>query len=171
MLPHAGAVVDSQGGHEIMQPIHARYRVDLPADHACCETNYARVLQLFPRLAEDNQQEWGVAVAGQVTRVQCLVSARDTYTTALQLCIDPIGRLPGYQFDVRLYHDANMAEVVAFQQQHCPAPQQHYPNRRLHQPDEKAQWNRFLGDWLRHCRVHGHSVVPLRWSVAGASPT
>lgn len=144
-----------------MQQINTRYRVDLPTEHACCETNYARVLRLLPALAQHDQHAVGVFVRGQLSRVVFDVSDRATYTTALQVRIEQPAPLPTFCFDVRLYHDVNMAEVVACQRQQQPAPQQAYPNRHMQQPDEKAQWNRFFGDWLAYCQRHGHSLQPV----------
>jgi uncharacterized protein YqiB (DUF1249 family) len=57
-----------------------------------------------------------------------------------------------------VYHDARMAEVVTFAHLRRVFPHYDYPNPAMHQPDEKAQWNRFLGEWLSHCLRHG---VPL----------
>jgi uncharacterized protein YqiB (DUF1249 family) len=60
-----------------------------------------------------------------------------------------------YQGDVRLYHDANLAEVVKCQGYQQFAPRYEYPNINMHQIDEKAQMNRFLGELLAHCVSHG----------------
>jgi uncharacterized protein len=60
-----------------------------------------------------------------------------------------------YQGDVRLYHDANLAEVVKCQRYRQFAPRYEYPNIDMHQIDEKAQMNRFLGELLAHCLAHG----------------
>ncbi|HCK27104.1 MAG TPA: DUF1249 domain-containing protein, partial [Alcanivorax sp.] len=32
-----------------------------------------------------------------------------------------------------------------------------YPNSHMHQRDEKAQWNRFLGEWLAHVHDFGRA--------------
>ncbi|EMP84373.1 hypothetical protein VC116063_002770 [Vibrio cholerae O1 str. 116063] len=39
-----------------------------------------------------------------------------------------------------------------------------YPNENMVQPDEKAQLNRFLGDWLTFCLKHGISRSPITLS-------
>lgn len=66
-----------------------------------------------------------------------------------------------YQGDVRLYHDANVAEVVKCQRYQSFSPRYEYPNVDMHQIDEKAQMNRFLGELLTHCLSHGRVVDKL----------
>ena len=69
-----------------------------------------------------------------------------------------------YQGDVRLYHDANVAEVVKCQRYQAFAPRYEYPNVDMHQIDEKVQMNRFLGALLNHCLSHGRvagNVIPV----------
>lgn len=60
-----------------------------------------------------------------------------------------------YQADVRLYHDASVAEVVKCQRYHQFAARYTYPNVDMHQIDEKVQMNRFLGELLAHCLSYG----------------
>jgi uncharacterized protein YqiB (DUF1249 family) len=31
----------------------------------------------------------------------------------------------------------------------------------MYHQDEKAQWNRFLGEWLSHCLKYGYHLEPL----------
>lgn len=52
---------------------------------------------------------------------------------------------------VRLYHDVEMAEVIAWDNHRHWLPIYTYPNRRMYLPDEKLAINRFLGEWLSHC--------------------
>lgn len=55
------------------------------------------------------------------------------------------------QLRVRLYHDVEMAEVIAWDNHRHWLPVYTYPNRRMYLPDEKLAINRFLGEWLSHC--------------------
>ena len=41
-----------------------------------------------------------------------------------------------------------------------------YPNRDMYQHDEKAQQNRFLGEWLSHCLNHGHACETVTASLS-----
>lgn len=70
-----------------------------------------------------------------------------------------------YRGDVRLYHDANVAEVVKCQRYQAFLPRYDYPNIDMHQVDEKVQMNRFLGELLAHCLSYGRVseavMIPL----------
>jgi uncharacterized protein YqiB (DUF1249 family) len=65
---------------------------------------------------------------------------------------------------VRLYHDASMAEVMSYQNQHRFEGRYQYPNPQMRLPDEKIQLNKFLADWLDHCLQHGHVEQPFSFS-------
>lgn len=49
----------------------------------------------------------------------------------------------------RVYHDAQVFEVVAYQGHARFAPHYPYPNRDMHSPFEKRRVNLFAGEWLR----------------------
>lgn len=51
-------------------------------------------------------------------------------------------------FKVRVYLDAALAEVIAYQGQHNLKPRYPYPNDDMLHPDEKRQANLLLHDWL-----------------------
>lgn len=55
---------------------------------------------------------------------------------------------------LRVYHDARLLEVIAYQGRGRFAPRYPYPNEDMLSPFEKRQVNVFLGEWLRACRVH-----------------
>ena len=66
------------------------------------------------------------------------------------------------EMSVRLYHDANMAEVLSYLSTAKIQPSYSYPNKKMHQKNEKAQWNKFLGEWLSHCIKTGYcSQTPI----------
>lgn len=137
-----------------------RYQPYVPDFLSLCERNYAQLRHLLPR-------------EGQVgDAVQIQVSALDKYEVRLQeLCkftstvrIEHIQtpalteRLTGWlrpQFEVRLYHDARLAEVVACQHVRQFKAVYDYPNTDMLQPDEKRQINLLLRDWLNLCRAQG----------------
>lgn len=58
---------------------------------------------------------------------------------------------------VRVYHDANTAEVVSYQGHRNFKPRYSQPNSNMYHPDEKMQVNVFLGEWLTHCLKVGIS--------------
>ncbi len=57
---------------------------------------------------------------------------------------------------VRMYHDARLAEVVSCDGLRSAVSKNAYPNKNMLQRDEKAQWNRFLEEWLMVCIARGH---------------
>lgn len=56
---------------------------------------------------------------------------------------------------VRLYHDARSAEVVEVRNESRFKEVYEYPNPRMRSRDEKAQVNRFLGEYLAMCLRYG----------------
>ena len=134
----------------------ASYKVDLADLHAVCEANYARILRLFPDYEQVNSRQFAVGDA----RVSIEVTERARYTTIFSINqhhgeLRWLGQL---RAELRVYHDARMAEVGAFQSRRRIASRYHYPNRDMFQQDEKAQQNRFLAEWLEHCLHSGHSL-------------
>ncbi|GBL05171.1 cytoplasmic protein [Glaciecola sp. KUL10] len=53
--------------------------------------------------------------------------------------------------EIRLYHDAKMAEVLASQRMAKLKPSYDYPNLKMHQRNEKQMVNVFLAEWLHFC--------------------
>ena len=56
---------------------------------------------------------------------------------------------------IRLYHDAQSAEVVEVRNENRFKEVYEYPNPRMRAKDEKAQVNRFLGEYLAMCLRYG----------------
>ncbi len=127
---------------------------------ADCDANYFRLVKLFPAWRSERQRS--LVLPGKTDRVFLVkVAERTRYTTLLTL--EQLGKygvrwlgLPA--LTIRLYHDARVAEVVACGGKRSPHPRYDYPNRNMHQQDEKAQWNRFLADFLAHCLAHGREA-------------
>ena len=137
-----------------------RYRVDLPAQMAECDANYLRLMKLFPGLRDQDATLFGISLGEHPYEVQLKVLERGPYTTLLRLALLPEttwNLRP--QLTVRAYHDARSAEVVEYHGARHFRPVYAYPNREMHQPDEKAQVNRFLGEFLSLCLRHGVAVT------------
>ncbi|MGI0118017.1 DUF1249 domain-containing protein [Zooshikella sp. RANM57] len=138
----------------------AEYKVDLVELQAQCETNYARILKLLPDLAEKEQAHMAVRVGSRQFMVTFTVVERCKYTTVLSMNYEQGSGswlvLPLFQ--VRLYHDVSMAEVISIQKQRNTAPKYPYPNPQMLQPDEKAQHNRLLSECLVNCLEHGYDL-------------
>ena len=71
-----------------------------------------------------------------------------------------------YTLDVRLYHDANLAEVITFANQRRFLPRNEYPNHKMHQQDEKSQLNLFLGEILDNCLQQGRVEHAFEFSTS-----
>lgn len=136
-----------------------RYRVDLAGLQAACEANYARLMRLLPGMREGPPPR-RLALSSGDTLLAVLalkVTAAGPYTSTVEVREEPgLAWLPAPCLEVRVYHDARMAEVTGAE--HCRRlqPRYGYPNAAMHQPDEKTQLNLFLGEWLGHYLKCGH---------------
>ena len=134
----------------------SNYNIDLAAHIAECDANYWRVMRLFPDLRERDENSFRVTLAGREAVVSIEVTERSRYTTVVRLRTSPQapwGSMP--TFGVRLYHDANCAEVIEYQRRRHFESAYAYPNPAMRHRDEKAQVNRLLGEFLSCCLGHG----------------
>ena len=144
------------------------YHIDLSDLHAQCEANYHRLVRLFPGY---EQQPCGAFEVGDAV-VELEVTARDRYTTDMRLRYQGSAIQMGSKscLDLRLYHDARMAEVV-----HCSTSRRfearyRYPNPEMLQRDEKFQQNRFAAELMEFCLTNGRSTnAPLTDSDSAGS--
>ncbi len=143
-----------------------RYKVNLAQQQALCDANYLRLCKLLPDL--DSRDERVFAISGKAGshRVAIRVLERTRYTTTVLVVHDEddnagMSHLTAPELSVRLYHDARMAEVIAWQRHRYMKARYEYPNRQMYQSDEKAQFNLFLGEWLNHCLEQGHVVEDI----------
>lgn len=139
------------------------YRVDLPAYHADCDANYLRLCKLLPQLAE--RQQWRYRMPHGSLELE--VVERSRYTTEVNLSAlsaDDQRWLALPCITVRLYHDAQMAEVVAVDGKGPlgeKAPGVRHTGAGVQEADERQQANRFLGEWLGHCLANGRVEFEL----------
>ena len=135
--------------------------VNLKSHHSQCEINYFLFTNLIPGARHDRSQ-WEYFLPASSRKTSRVVIKRidvARYTTTLEItqldserefCAKP-------RLIVRLYHDVEMAEVVAWDNHRHWDPVYSYPNRKMYHRDEKLALNRFLGEWLVHCRKLGLS--------------
>jgi len=151
--------------------------MDLGAHMAECDANYARLLALAPALCGPGDGQNGsdpesVTVdsvefaldmpGGQVDLLVELVE-RSRYTTLVRFTqmattVDVAGvslNMAPPTMLIRLYHDAQSAEVVEVRNENRFKEVYEYPNPRMRAKDEKAQVNRFLGEYLAMCLRYG----------------
>ncbi len=144
------------------------YSVDLPSHMAECDANYHRLMQLFPDLREEDERQLSLPLPALQADVVFVVAEKGPYTTLLNIDVNSdqkwFAMAGAPAMDVRVYHDARSAEVVSYQQQNRFHGTYEYPNTRMRQRDEKAQINRFLGEFLTLCLEHGASAHPIKFS-------
>lgn len=129
-------------------PRRAGYRVDLGGHMARCEANYRDVLQLLPGLeARPLRRRFNLPRGGVLS---LSTVEQNPYTSTLEVTF-PVHWGVAPLLRVQVYHDAALAEVVAWSRHRRPAPRYDYPNAAMFQRDEKRQWNAFLGEWLDYC--------------------
>jgi uncharacterized protein YqiB (DUF1249 family) len=124
--------------------------------HGHCELNYVRLMRLCPEMRIMPRREFRAGDRQQFS-LQLEVTERCAYTTMIKLGLSMDGlRWAGFQnIQVRIYHDARMAEVVECDEQRVGLIRYTYPNRSMYQPDEKMQLNQFLGVWLDYFLARG----------------
>lgn len=139
--------------------VNNSYHVDLAELMRVYETNYAKLNALLPRNAQVGHV-CSYQAADMTYQLQ--VGEITKYTTLVDICqSDDVPVFPLPKMSVRLYHDARVAEVYSSEHIKRVKPINHYPNDKMLQKDEKAQLNRFLGDWLTFCLKHGISKTKI----------
>ena len=131
-----------------------KYVPKLANMHQVCEINYGRLLRLLPDCdTEDLQYQFKVN-ASLLYTIKIIECSR--YTSTLEMSQK---NQMGYEFlrpvvQVRLYHDAKMAEVISAQNIGSLKPSYQYPNTKMYQKNEKEMVNLFLAEWLQFCLKH-----------------
>lgn len=92
--------------------------------------------------------------------VQIRILEAFKYTTTLEITQKPQLKkwMTNPSMLVRVYHDANTAEVVSYQGHRHLQSRYAQPNAKMYYPDEKMQVNAFLGEWLTHCLKEGRNM-------------
>lgn len=143
-----------------------RYKVDLAGQQAECEANYWRLRKLMPGVTHTERWQFVVPAGADRCQTRIHVLERSRFTTTVQITqlrASDSDWLEAPQLTVRLYHDARLAEVLAWEHHRRLQPRYEYPNRAMYQCDEKAQLNRFLGEWLSLCLQCGQSLARMEW--------
>jgi uncharacterized protein len=144
-----------------------RYKVDLSLQMAVCEANYLRINKLLRvnKLMMNMEQDYYrfLVTRGSLQWLhQLRVIERSRYTTTIELTRTSLSIASEWlsipKLTLRVYHDADLAEVLAWEGHRRLRPRYDYPNRAMYQSDEKYQLNSFLGEWLDVCLNDGHSV-------------
>ena len=141
--------------------LRQRYVPDLQEMASLCEANYARLLRLLPH--EQTGRCFALEHGLFSANIQLNVEEDHRYTTMLVISQDGYGPawLQPQSMNVRMYHDARMAEVLSYQRQKRFDGRYRYPNPEMRAPDEKVQLNKFLAEWLDHCLRFGRASQPI----------
>jgi len=123
------------------------------------ERNFNKLAELLPDVS-CRRGSFALAVSGQAP-IHIQILEQNPYTTTINLRQGLQEALPwiaDLKMKVRIYHDAQVAEVLACQGIHSFQPFYPYPNPKMLQPCEKRRVNQFLGEWLSYCMVLGCSI-------------
>lgn len=125
-----------------------KYVPDLVQFLGHCELNYLRLHKCWPLLLAEGQLVR--KPCGQPWQLQIQLRSQAAYTSdlLLQLYWPTRDRPELARMEVRLYHDAHLAEVLAYQSSRRFLAKYQYPNPKMLQVDEKQQLNLLLRDWL-----------------------
>ncbi|PKG98278.1 DUF1249 domain-containing protein [Paraglaciecola sp. MB-3u-78] len=141
--------------------IGRKYVPKLANMHKVCEVNYGRLLRLLPDCdTEDLEYQFRVN-ASLLYTIKIIDCSR--YTSTLEMSQkNQIGQIE-YEFlrpvvQVRLYHDAKMAEVISAQNIGSLKPSYQYPNTKMYQKNEKEMVNLFLAEWVQFCLTQSNQL-------------
>ncbi|MCD8522425.1 MAG: DUF1249 domain-containing protein [Saccharospirillaceae bacterium] len=140
-----------------------RYVPDLQEMAALCEANYLRLLKLLNGAEVGEMRAFRLSDDLHCALVRLCVDEDHRYTTMVSVTQEGLSPdwLQPLSMQVRLYHDASMAEVLSYQNQQRFDGRYSYPNPAMRMPDEKVQLNRFLAEWLGHCLQYGQTIQPI----------
>ena len=149
-----------------------KYVPDMRKFTVLCEQNYVRLLKLYPHAANQfsdsdkpsTAEDFSFSI-NQTLKFNISLKEQFKYTSTVEVSqVD--ARMPDWlkpTMEVRLYHDAQMAEVIKSQNISRIKPTYTYPNPKMMQSDEKYQINHFLMDWMELCLAKGEVPVKLIW--------
>lgn len=123
------------------------------------EDNFRRLMLLMPEIRVFGKQCQSMR---HQEGLHVDVLERHKYTTVINLVQNlPLKFLSTAMSSmiVRVYHDAEVAEVLSYQGQYRFKAKYDYPNPGMCQVREKQRVNEFLGEWLDYCLA---SDVPVR---------
>ena len=154
-------------GKQVVHPgVRAR---DLPALMELYELNYIQLRRLVPDL--DAIQERSVSKITGALDLYLTISERTRYTTTLNLSYRFAESGDSYLAPdvlVRMYHDAQLAEVLSHSRRHGRANAESAPFHARYALETKWHMNRFLHKWLGYCLHQGHAFSPARERLSEA---
>ncbi|MDH3325657.1 MAG: DUF1249 domain-containing protein [Gammaproteobacteria bacterium] len=116
------------------------------------EDNYRKLVIMLPDI--DYVEHVTLSSDSHILTVTVDVIERTKYTVLLELNTFYEGSMACMlqpMIQVRVYHDAQVAEVLAVQGKRRIKPHYEYPNKSMFLPDEKQQGNKMLFEMLSFC--------------------
>ena len=123
------------------------------------EENFSKLMLLLEGL--EGIDGSAVLTAEGMPPLRLTLVERSAYTATLTLDQSLGGQrnfIRALHMKIRIYLDAQVAEVLAYQQATRLEAFYPYPNPHMFQPYEKRRVNQFLGEWLTCCLKTGYRV-------------
>lgn len=127
------------------------------------ESNYIRLRNLVPDL--DAMPDEVCSQIGGVLELHLRIVERCKFTTTLNLTYhfhDQQGSFPAPDMQVRMYHDAQVGEVISCGRRRGVRHASYNRMFNRYTLVEKWRMNRFLQKWLGYCLMQGHRFIPGR---------
>ncbi|GAA5192113.1 DUF1249 domain-containing protein [Ferrimonas gelatinilytica] len=141
------------------------YRPSLDKLLRLCERNYGRLCALLSQARErqGRRRHYLWRHRDEPLQLEIVILEQTPYTERLKVrrLAPPLPFVNAPELELRLYHDARVAEVLSGQQFLRLLPRYPYPNRRMLQRDEKFQVNLFLAELLEQFAQHEWQLVSL----------
>lgn len=126
------------------------------------ECNYIRMRNLVPEL--DAIPATLVSKVAGALDLHLHIVERCKFTTTLNLTYhfsDEEGLFLAPDLQVRMYHDAQVGEVIACGRRRGVRQAEYNRMRNNYSLQEKWHMNRFLQKWLGYCLLQGHRFKPV----------
>ena len=134
------------------------------------ECTYIRLRNLVPEL--DNMPDHVVSRIDGVLDLHLRIVERCKFTTTLNLTYyfhDDDGSFPAPDMQVRMYHDAQVGEVISCGRRRGIRHAVYNRMFNTYTLSEKWRMNRFLQKWLGYCLMQGHRFIPGRITLPDGS--
>ncbi|ABE56499.1 protein of unknown function DUF1249 [Shewanella denitrificans OS217] len=125
----------------------AKYQPNISAFLALCGRNYAYILKWLPN--DSVNASWLVQGEFGILAVSVVENTKYTQLVEISRDVPQSFFLNPPKVLVRIYHDAQLAEVLTSRQICHLKPVYNYPNSDMHQIDEKYRINAFLEELLK----------------------
>lgn len=118
------------------------------------ERNYTYLREIFPEIIELNTETLVYRDSLKTVEIQCLEVSRYTTLISLGLNFTEYPQIPPVDMTIRLYHDAEVADVIAYQNiTRLIAP--YFSNNKDKTQNDKRQANILLYELLSGCVKKG----------------